>query len=78
MAEAFPGRSEKCAGAGLCGDEGSQHGPPRNSSATEGEVFEIFLLPAHVKADGDNEDEIEQQNRTVDGESAVHVGGYFE
>ena len=55
----------------------SKHSPPRNSAATEREVFEIFLVPAHVKADGDDENEIEQQNRTIDGESAVHIGGYL-
>ena len=41
------------------------------------EVFEIFLLSAHVQADGDDENEIEEQNCAIDGESAVHVDAYL-
>jgi len=37
-------------------------------------IVAFFLFAAHVKADGDDKNEIEQQNRTIDRESAVHVG----
>ena len=60
--ESFARRAEKCAGAGFRRDEGSEHRPPRNSPATEREIFEVILLPAHVQADGDDDEEIEEKN----------------
>jgi hypothetical protein len=47
-------------------------------ATAEREVFEVFFLSAHVKADGDNHGEIEEQNRAIDREPSVHVGGHFE
>src|SRR5262249_8142205 len=72
--EAFTGRTEECAGAGFRSDEGSENGPPRNYATTEREIFEIFLPSSHVKADGNDNDEVEEQNRAIDCESSVHVG----
>jgi hypothetical protein len=51
--------------------------PTTEFRATQREVFEIFLLAAHVKSDGDDENEIAQQNRAIDRQWAVHVGGYL-
>ena len=66
--EAFPGRTEKSAGACFRRDDRSEHGPPRNCATAEREIFEVLLLPAHVKADGNDDDEIEKQNRAIDRE----------
>jgi hypothetical protein len=43
-------------------------------AAAKYEIGEITLAPAHVKADGNDDDEVEKQNRAIDGEPAVHVG----
>jgi len=72
--EAFTGGTEECTGAGFRSDEGSENGPPRNCATAEREVFETFLLPPHVEADGNDDDKIEKQNCAIDGDPAVHVG----
>ncbi len=46
----------------------------RNRTAAKREVFEIFLLPAHVKADGNDQNEVKEENCGIDGEPSVHVG----
>ena len=71
--EAFAGRPEKSAGARFRGDDGSEHGPPRDAPAAEREVFQVVFLPAHAQADEDDDEEIEKQNRAIDGEPGVHV-----
>ena len=76
--KAFARRSEKGAGARFRRDDRSEHGPPRNCATAEREVFEAFLLSADVKADGNDDDKIEKQDRGIDRESTVHVGGIYQ
>src|SRR4029453_13822776 len=76
--KAFAGRAEEGAGTSLRCDYRSEYGPPRNCATAECEIFEIFFLPAHVKADGNDDDKIQKQDRGIDREPSVHVGGYFE
>src|SRR5438552_151489 len=69
----FPGRSEKSTGARFGGDDRGENCPPRNLPATESEVFQVTLLAAHAQADENDNEEIKQQNRTIDGEPSIHV-----
>ena len=69
----FAGCSEKRARACLGRDNGSEHRPPGNSAAAESEIGKIFLLATHVKANGDDDDEIKNENSRIDREPSVHV-----
>src|SRR5205807_2076924 len=71
--EAFARRSEKSSGARFGGDDRSKDSPPRDAPAAEREVREIVFLPAHVKADEDDDEKIKQQNRAIDREPSIHV-----
>ena len=73
--EAFARRTEKGAGACFRSDDRGEHGPPRNCATAEREIFEALLLPAHVKADGNDDDKIEKKNCGIDREPSVHFGG---
>src|SRR5436189_5642221 len=75
--EAFARRTEKGGGASFRRDDRSEYGPPRNCATAECEVFEIVLLPAHVEADPDDDDEIQQENCSIDREPGIHVGGHL-
>ena len=73
VAEAFPGRSEKCAGACFSRHQRSEHGPPRNAPSAECEVFEIIFLPAHPQADEDDDYEVKEKNAGIDDKAGIHV-----
>ena len=73
MAEAFSGRSEEGAGTGFGGDQRSQHCPPGDASSAQREPFEILFFPAHAQADGDDDHEVEQENRGIDGQTKIHA-----
>ena len=68
----FTGCAEKCAGAGFGRDDGGEHRPPRNAPAAEGEIFEVILLPAHVEADEDDNEKVEEQDSGVDQQTRIH------
>ena len=72
--ETFAGRSKKCSRARFRRDERSENGPPCDLAAAEGEVFEAFFLSAHVKADGNDQNEVKEENCGIDREPSVHVG----
>src|SRR4029077_11365350 len=76
--EAFAWRTEKSGGARFRRDDRSEHGPPWDCATAEHEIFEAFFLPAHVKADGNDDDEIKEQNCGIDREPSVHVAGIYQ
>ena len=76
--ETFPRRAKKSAGTRLRGDKRGENGPPRNCATAQREIFEVLFLPAHVKPDGNDDDEIQEQNCGIDREPGVHAGGHFE
>ena len=42
----------------------------------KGEVFEVLLLPAHVEADEDDDEEVEKKDSGIDQQTRIH-GGYL-
>ena len=59
----FAGRAEKCAGAGFGGDEWKR-APPTTEFARppSAKSSRLSFFPAHVQADGDDDDEIKEQD----------------
>ena len=72
--KAFAGCAEKGAGTGFGRDDGGEHCPPRNAAAAEGEILEVILLPAHVEADEDDDEKVEEQDSGVDQQTRIHGG----
>ena len=69
--------AEKSPSARFRSNDRGEHRPPWDSAAAEREVFEIFFLPAHVEADGNDDDKVEEENSGIDCQSRVHFGGYL-